>query len=296
MQLQVRAEEGAAHDERVLHCELLNNVVPHARRSGRRQRQHRDAAEPTLQAREVSVRAPKVVPPFADAVGLVDGDQPEVHRLEQPADRRIESLGRGIEELVLASAQRRRATVPLLRRQRRIQERRADAHLVHRIDLVLHQRDEWRNHEREPAEDPRGNLVGKRLAGAGRHDTDAISARQQRIDDLLLARPVRGVAEYVPQHREGPVCTDRLRRLLDAHRDLPEHRQRSRREEFRRLAVQRPQRREPRFESRLGESRQRGRLGKDSVRRVCQLFDHFHPAPASASSWAVISYDRSRAA
>ena len=56
---------------------------------------------------------------------------------------------------------------------------RAEADARHRVDLVLHERDERRDHERRAAEEARRDLVGERLPRAGRHDADAVAAGER---------------------------------------------------------------------------------------------------------------------
>ena len=51
---------------------------------------------------------------------------------------------------------------------------------LERLDLVLHQRDERRDHEREVRAHERGQLVAERLARAGGHDDEHVAARRRR--------------------------------------------------------------------------------------------------------------------
>ena len=55
-----------------------------------------------------------------------------------------------------------------------------------RVDLVLHEGDQRRDDEHGPPQDARRELVGQRLARAGRHDADAVAAREHGLDDLAL--------------------------------------------------------------------------------------------------------------
>ena len=55
-----------------------------------------------------------------------------------------------------------------------------------RIHLVLHQRDERRDDDRQPRSRQRGQLEAERLAAAGRQQREDILARQRVADDLLL--------------------------------------------------------------------------------------------------------------
>jgi hypothetical protein len=63
------------------------------------------------------------------------------------------------------------------------------------IDLVFHQRDQRRYHDRQAAQHQRGHLITERFAAAGRHHHQAVAAFQHRIDDGFLARAELLVAE-----------------------------------------------------------------------------------------------------
>ena len=54
-----------------------------------------------------------------------------------------------------------------------------------------------------PRQDARRDLVGERLAGAGRHDADAVAAAEHGRDELLLPGTELGVAEDVAQDVAG---------------------------------------------------------------------------------------------
>ena len=67
------------------------------------------------------------------------------------------------------------------------------------VDLVLHQRDQRREDERRLGPQHRRELVGERLAGAGRHQRERVAALDGGADDLLLAGPEVGEAEELAQ-------------------------------------------------------------------------------------------------
>jgi hypothetical protein len=72
---QVLAEEGALEAVGLHHAELADDVADDLPRRGGRERQDRDAAELGLEPAEPPVGRPEVVPPFGDAVRLVDDDE-----------------------------------------------------------------------------------------------------------------------------------------------------------------------------------------------------------------------------
>ena len=112
-QFEIGSEERAANLQRVLQRELLDDVVLHVRRCGRGQGKDRDSSEALFQTCQVAVGRAKVVPPFADAVRLVNRNQPQVERVQQATDRRVDSLWSGVEQLELARPQARLAPRPL---------------------------------------------------------------------------------------------------------------------------------------------------------------------------------------
>ena len=70
-----------------------------------------------------------------------------------------------------------------------------DARLLQGGHLVLHQGDQRRDDKRYPAEQDGRNLVTDRFAGAGRHDSQHVTATEQRVDDRFLPGVERAVAK-----------------------------------------------------------------------------------------------------
>ena len=63
--------------------------------------------------------------------------------------------------------------------------------LPHGRHLILHQRDERRNHQRQPWQKGRRQLIAERLPLPRRHDRHRIAPRQHGANDGFLARPER---------------------------------------------------------------------------------------------------------
>ena len=153
--------------------------------------------------------------PLAVAVGLVDGDEPQIEAGQDPSDGGLDPLRRRVTELVLAGGERPDPPLALLGWERRREVGRANADLGHGVDLVLHERDERRDDQRDAAQHPRGYLIGERLPRPGGHDPHAVTPGEQRVDDLQLTGAKRGIAEDVAEdlerrrpgertHRQGP--------------------------------------------------------------------------------------------
>ena len=69
------------------------------------------------------------------------------------------------------------------------------ARLAQLHHLILHQRDQRRDHDGEPIDEQRRQLVAERFAAAGRHHDQGIAAGEQVRDDLGLERTEGVVAE-----------------------------------------------------------------------------------------------------
>ena len=120
---------------------------------------------------------------------------------------RGEALGRDVEQAQLAgrgAVERRRVGARVLLR---VDERHALAETARRerLDLILHERDERRDDDREVVAQERRQLVAERLAGAGRHNDEHVAACQRRLAGLALAGPELGEAEVLVQRAgRGP--------------------------------------------------------------------------------------------
>ena len=90
--------------------ELRDDVAPHVRRGRRRERDGRRRAELLADLGDAQIARPEVVPPLADAVRLVDGEQRHAG-VAQPLGGRagVEPLRRDVEQLDVAAHARARA-------------------------------------------------------------------------------------------------------------------------------------------------------------------------------------------
>ena len=184
--------------------QLVHDVVPRHFVGGRRQRRDGDAGEEIAQAAEVLVFRPEGRAPLRDAVGLVDGEEPDREAGERRQHAlRHQPLGRHVEK-----------PCPALRRLapgrdvgasvvRGVDAIGRDARQPERGHLVLHQGDQGGHHHREPVHDQGGDLEAERLARSRRHHGERMAASQERLDHPFLARPESVEAEDLPQH---PAC------------------------------------------------------------------------------------------
>ena len=86
---------------------------------------------------------------------------------------------------------------------RRAQEGGPQPRLLRTTDLVFHEGNERRDHQREAARCERGNLIADALTSPGRQDAQGISARENRAHELLLSRTESGIAEVFLKQRDG---------------------------------------------------------------------------------------------
>ena len=181
-------------------------LVAHDRR--RRGGAREDARRPQLleQSADLQVLRPEVVPPLADAVGLVDRDERGREARGERSESRVrEALGSDVRELEDTGAEPREPLAHLLRGQRCREEGRPDPALLERAHLVVHERDEGRDDEGGAGQERRRQLVDEALAPAGRGDEQQPSALEQRLDRLALPRAERGV----PEAREATLEVER---------------------------------------------------------------------------------------
>src|SRR5690606_33208527 len=83
-------------------------------------------------------------------------------------------------------------------------------------DLIVHERDEWRDDDGEAAVGPdeRGELKAHRLAAAGGQDGEDIATAEMRFDDLALERTEAVVAEGGAESVEEQGKTKDFRRCM----------------------------------------------------------------------------------
>ena len=136
---------------------------------------------------------------------LVDDEQADA-RVPDPLEEagRREPLGRDVQQPRVAghgaldgAAVRRRILLGVDERDA------AGRDPLERVDLVLHQRDERRDDERQVGPHQRRQLVAERLARAGWHHHQHVAAGDGGLDRLALAGPEPGEAEHLPQRLAG---------------------------------------------------------------------------------------------
>jgi len=144
--------------------ELLDDVATHPVGGRGRQGDGGRVAQQAAEIAEPGVVGAKIVPPFADAVGLVDRQQLDPHRpdhVEKPPA--AEPFRRDIDQPELAGGHALQPRVLLASRQRAVDETDRQAQRLKLIDLVFHQRDQGRDDQRESVQGHRRQLVAEAL-------------------------------------------------------------------------------------------------------------------------------------
>jgi hypothetical protein len=191
----VRPVEAADELVRVFELQPLDDVGAGQRVGGGGQRDARHARVALVQHGQRPVLGPEVVAPLAHAVRLVDREQAQGARWCRSSSR---PRKRGVfsrSGAAYSSVRRRSAGaldvlggVPV---ERGVQEGGRHAGFVERADLVVHQRDQRRDHQMVTplpgalAGDGR-NLVAQALAAAGGHQHQRVAAGGDVVDDRGL--------------------------------------------------------------------------------------------------------------
>ena len=184
-----------------LQPKLPHDVDLHIGSGRRRQSDRRRIADQGAELAQPSVVGSKVMPPLTDAVCFIHCQQSHV-----AAGNHVDELGfakplrRDVQQAVLALRDAGVSRLSLVARQRRVDEGCVNPALPERVNLILHQRDQRRHHERQRNASPgigttpigglqrqqRGDLVAQRLPAPRRHDNQRMPAAESTTDDRLL--------------------------------------------------------------------------------------------------------------
>ena len=132
---------------------------------------------------------------------LVDREQRDLQLLRKRAEAvGQQPLRRDVEDLVSAEARVAVGLAQLLDGHGAVDAAGRDAGVLQGHDLILHERDERRDDERQPRQQQGGQLIAKALAAARRHDAEHIAPGQDRVDKRLLPLPEGRKPKILPQH------------------------------------------------------------------------------------------------
>ena len=145
-------------------------------------------------------------------MGLVDDDQRDACLPQRPQESVLpKALRRGVDELVGTCGDLIRGALLLGGGEGAVDE---DGPLAQSgrqaFDLVLHQGDQRREHQRRARQEQRRKLEGQRLARAGGQDRQRVVASKYPVDDGGLAGEKTFVAEHHVQCFQDPAISDDL--------------------------------------------------------------------------------------
>ena len=195
---QVRPVERADQLGHVTKAKLRDDVAAHARGGRGRVGMQADGRPAIAQACELAVLRTEVVPPLADAMGFVDGDETDRPR-RQHVEKTVaavadQALGGDVEQSIPAVAHAARDLALLFGRQRAVVAGGRHAVADQSVDLILHQRNQRRHDDGEAVAGDGRRLEAEGLAAAGRQHQQRIAARQHRFHRFALQRAERVIA------------------------------------------------------------------------------------------------------
>ena len=177
--------------------QIAQDVLPHQGRGrGRKGAHHRPLRQPGDEFRNPQIGGPEILAPLGDTVGLVhrhEGDGQALAEVDEIGGR--QPLRRHIEELELAGFGKAHRHVTFIRRQLRVQIGCGNAGCDERGHLIVHERHERTDHQREPGQHEGWNLVAQGLASSCRHKDEGVVSCYEMADDALLV----GLEGVVPE-------------------------------------------------------------------------------------------------
>ena len=186
--------------------ERAGDVAADFGRGAARQGNRRRPAEPVTRGAERPVTRPEVVPPLGDAVGLVNGEQRGANRAHLELRREAREPLRGdVQQPERPVAQALPEALPLALAHPTVQCRRGNTAGHRSGDLVLHERDERGDDQREPAGDERRNLEADGLSTTGGEHRQRVPSGEHGSDDRALGGPEVTMSEVVAEKATGLV-------------------------------------------------------------------------------------------
>ena len=190
--------KAAAQDVGLGEFQVAHDVLGHDLRRRGREGQHGNPRQPFAQLGDPQVGGAEVVAPLRDAVGLIDGQQRDVHAHDTQAEGLGgQPFGGDVEELYVAVDAVVEGDVDLAGREPRVDRHGGDVPRPEAVHLVLHQGDERRDDDAQPLAGHRRDLVGERFAAARGHERQRVAPLHGGADDLLL---------HGAERRESPVA------------------------------------------------------------------------------------------
>ena len=200
---QIRPIQPRPKEPRTEQIQILPHIPLDQRRRRRREsRHHRPHRKFPDKFIDFPIARPEIMPPLRDAMRLIDHDQRERHLPETIREiSLLQFLRRHIQKLQPPAIQIPQPLDCFLLRDRTIHKSRRNPLRRKRLHLILHERNQRRNHHRPMRQSQRRDLETDGLPRARRHDRHHIVPTQNRPRDLLLHGAKRIVSEIPLQKR-----------------------------------------------------------------------------------------------
>ena len=171
-----------------MELEVAADVVPHpGRRRGRERAHHRAIRQAVHERLDAQIAGAEVLPPLADAVGLVHRHHADELFLREPLEaRHFQPLRGHIDDLIPALAGAVQHQGFLVVGEAVVQKSRCHTGLHKSSHLILHQAHQRRYHQRDARQQQGGHLIADGLTGTGGHHGQHVLPGQQALHDLLL--------------------------------------------------------------------------------------------------------------
>ncbi|MNU81573.1 hypothetical protein D3C71_712380 [compost metagenome] len=158
----------------------------------------RHVGEHLRQLTQLQVFRAEVVAPLRHAVRFVDGEQGNVQPLQEGQHARLDQAFRcEVKHFHFTATDARRQITLLLGAEGGVQRSGCHAQLFEGGDLIVHQRDQRRDHHRQAFAQQRRDLEAQGLAATGRHQDQGIAAAGHALNDCTLTATETVVAEDV---------------------------------------------------------------------------------------------------
>ena len=152
------------------------NIVPHLLRCRRRKRtHHRPHRQLIHKLHNIQITRPEILSPLGNTVCLIHRHHTDLHPLcKIKKQRRQQPFRCHINNLIPPLHRIFHRLINLTFRKRTVNIRRMNPGLIQRPHLILHQRNQRRNHNRNPRQKQRRNLITNRLPRPRRHNPQNI--------------------------------------------------------------------------------------------------------------------------
>ena len=203
---EIGAVEAGDEGGGIAQAEVLDDVGADAAGRGGGEGHHGQTGQQVAEPGDLPVFGTEIVAPLGDAMRLVDGQGGDVPRLQVllPVVEH-QALGGDVEQSKLAAVQAAQSGARLVGIEGGIQVGGGDPGGLELVHLILHQRDEGRDHDGETRPQQGGELETERLAPTGGQQGEDIAAGEGGLDDLALQRVEAAVAEGGLESKEKVV-------------------------------------------------------------------------------------------